>query len=79
MQFQSDLLAPPLERTKVPETTALGAAGIAGISSGFWPLKEFRHFNGREKRFKPTLERKKFELFYLKWQDAVKRSMHWLS
>lgn len=77
MQFQADILGIPIERPVSIETTAFGAAGIAGIHAGFWTQKEF--FNGRKidrvftPRMKPALRKRCYD----RWQEAVKRCREW--
>lgn len=72
MQFQSDLLDCKVERPVVQETTALGAAYLAGLAVGFWESKEeiatlWRH----ERTFTPQLDEKTREKLYKGWQKAV--------
>jgi len=72
MQFQSDILNVPVERPNVNETTALGAAYLAGIAVGFWEGKEeiARHWN-LERRFNPNMEDEAREQLYEGWKKAV--------
>ena len=77
MQFQSDILPLNIERPRVIETTAFGAAGIAGISSGFWSTKQFLSARRVERVFKPLMKVKEREKLYARWKDAVQRSLHW--
>ena len=78
MQFQADLLGCPVERPRVIETTALGAAGLAGIAVGFWKnRKEFLSHRRVERTFRPSLAVKTREALYAKWQDAVRRALAW--
>ncbi len=77
MQFQADILGIPVERPKVIETTALGAAGLAGLACGFWKNKE--EFN-RRRKIDITFYPKKLpgkEKIYAKWKEAVKRCKGW--
>lgn len=79
MQFQADVLGIPVERPVILETTALGAAGLAGLACGFWKSKEeFNRQRKIEKVFKPSRKFSKEEL-YKKWQKAVERSRHWVN
>lgn len=78
MQFQADILGIPVERPKILETTALGAAGLAGIASGYW--KNTRDFSARrkiDKIFKPNPRFKDREALYAKWKEAVQRARGW--
>ena len=78
MQFQADILGVPVERPEIIETTALGAAYLAGLSVGFWKdqsmIAERRKVN---RKFKPDMNEDKKEKLYAGWKKAVKRSMHW--
>jgi len=77
MQFQSDILNVPVERPKVIETTALGAAYLAGIHTGFWKESDIRNNWQCERTFEPTMDDIKRDAKYKGWQKAVKRSMKW--
>lgn len=78
MQFQSDMLAVPVERPVVNETTALGAAYLAGLASGFWEDKQDIAKNWAiDKKFTPTLEDNKRNELYAGWQRAINSAMHW--
>lgn len=77
MQFQADILNLRVERPYLTETTALGAAGIAGISSGFWSQDEFSKAGKIEKIFHPKMKAQKREFYYGLWKNAVRRAMHW--
>ncbi|RKX97843.1 MAG: glycerol kinase [Spirochaetes bacterium] len=77
MQFQADILNLPIERPKITETTALGAAGISGISSRFWTKEEFKNIREIDKIFVPSMDKQKSDYYYFKWKDAVKRSFNW--
>ncbi|MBI3991345.1 MAG: glycerol kinase, partial [Candidatus Omnitrophica bacterium] len=72
MQFQADMLGCDVERPKIIETTALGAAGIAGITTGFWKDK-IDFISGRkvERVFKPALSPALREKYYTEWKKAV--------
>lgn len=78
MQFQADLLGVPIERPAVIETTALGAAYLAGLSSGFWTdIDELKRHRLKDTVFTPKAERAKMQALQTRWQDAVARSRHW--
>ena len=78
MQFQSDLLGVSVDRPQVIETTALGAAYLAGLSVGVWESKEELIQNWQlNTRFKPQMEQAEKEKLYKGWQKAVKRAMDW--
>ncbi|MCB4790252.1 MAG: glycerol kinase GlpK [Elusimicrobia bacterium] len=77
MQFQADILSLPVERPKALELTALGAAGISAIGSGFWDRKDLVNIRNTERKFIPVMDKKKAEIYYQKWKDAVERSKKW--
>ncbi|MGG3916328.1 glycerol kinase GlpK [Rossellomorea vietnamensis] len=76
MQFQSDLLSVPVERPVVNETTALGAAYLAGLAVGFWKDREeiSKQWN-KEKQFEPEMSAETQEELYGGWKKAVKAAM----
>ena len=77
MQFQADILGIPVERPRVRETTALGAAGLAGIAAGFWKnADEFNRLRAVDKVFRPRVLKQK-ELWYAQWRESVRRSLGW--
>lgn len=73
MQFQSDILNVPVERPIVSETTALGAAYLAGLAVGFWSDKKeiTRHYKV-DTIFEPTMEEDKRQKLYRGWQQGIK-------
>ncbi|TYS07392.1 glycerol kinase GlpK [Bacillus subtilis] len=76
MQFQGDLLNVPVERPEINETTALGAAYLAGIAVGFWKDRsEIANQWNLDKRFEPDFEEEKRNELYTGWQKAVKAAM----
>ena len=77
-QFQSDVLGVPVERPAVSETTALGAAYLAGLATGFWRDKEEILKNHQvERRFAPERGDAGRERLYAGWLRAVERSRAW--
>ena len=73
MQFQSDVLGVQVERPEVQETTALGAAYLAGLAVGFWKDKADISTNWQLQRvFKPGMARVEARRLYRNWQLAVK-------
>ena len=79
MQFQSDILDVAVERPKIIETTALGAAYLAGLAVGFWKSKEELVKSWQiDRRFEPNMEEAKRKELYLGWLKAVRRTMNWL-
>jgi glycerol kinase len=78
MQFQADLLGVPVVRPRILETTALGAAYLAGLTTRLWQSREEIAAQWREEqRFMPRMERKDAEARMLRWRDAVSRSRNW--
>ncbi len=78
MQFQADILGTPVERPAMKETTALGAAYLAGLATGFWEsLDELRDRSSIERVFEPACESDRRELLYKGWQKAVSRTRGW--
>lgn len=72
MQFQADMVHIPIERAQISETTALGAAYLAGLATGFWKNKtEVRAHWSKERTFYPYLSEETRTLFYTGWQNAV--------
>ena len=78
MQFQADILGVPVQRPKVAETTALGAAYLAGLATGFWGSeKEVAEHWAIDRTFEPAMSASDRERLYAGWKRAVERSMHW--
>ncbi|OFY82205.1 MAG: glycerol kinase [Bacteroidetes bacterium RIFCSPLOWO2_12_FULL_35_15] len=76
MQFQSDILEVPVERPIVSETTALGAAYLAGLATGFWKSKEEIAKQWLvDRSFKPDLKKEKIKELYDGWKMAVKAAI----
>jgi glycerol kinase len=80
MQFQSDILGTEVVRPTVTETTALGAAYLAGLAVGFWPSKEVITENfAVDRLFTPELSEDMRASKYEGWKRAVDRAMKWES
>jgi glycerol kinase len=78
MQFQADLLGVPVERPAILETTAQGAAYLAGLASGFWnSVEEIAKTRPPSEIFTPQMDNARVQKQYAKWQDAVERSKGW--
>lgn len=76
MQRLADTLDAPVDRPKVLETTALGAAYLAGMQVGFYPgLDEFARSWSLDRRFEPELSAEERERKYTGWKDAVSRTL----
>jgi glycerol kinase len=79
MQFQSDILGVQVDRPEVIETTALGAAYLAGLAVGYWKSKEEVAQNWAISRtFTPNMTGEKREELLGDWHEAVKRSTGWV-
>ncbi len=78
MQFQADILRIPVVRSKTSETTALGAAYLAGLAVGYWKSRDelIEHWE-EDKRFEPQMPSEKASALVQKWNEAVRRSMDW--
>lgn len=78
MEFQSDILGKTVRRPTVLETTALGAAYLAGLAVGVWETKEeIKNSWILDREFSPTMEEGLREEKYAKWKKAVERSRAW--
>jgi glycerol kinase len=78
MQIQSDLLGIPVIRPANLETTATGAAFLAGLASGIWKdLNDIRRVWQVDRRFEPTISQDERDSRYQTWQRAVERSLNW--
>ncbi|MEM7368038.1 MAG: glycerol kinase GlpK [Bacteroidota bacterium] len=78
MQFQADILNTPVERPEIIETTALGAAYLAGLSVGYWQPDQLSANWRRERSFQPEMTGQQRDQLYSQWQKAVKRTMNWI-
>ncbi len=73
MQFQADILDTPIKRAAINETTALGAAYLAGLAVGFWPdMDAIRKMHALRDEFTPHMAADKREKCYKGWQAAIK-------
>lgn len=78
MQFQADILEVPVHRPEVTETTALGAAYLAGLAVGFFKDRDQIAAQWQvERQFEPVMPKEKVEELYKGWQKAVERSRDW--
>jgi len=77
MQFQADILGVPVVRPAVTETTALGAAYLAGIAVGFWPGGISAAATGKDRRFEPQMPSSQAHALRNRWNEAVARSKNW--
>lgn len=78
MQFQADILGVPVVRPRVTETTALGAAYLAGLAVGFWQDQaEIASQWQVDRRFEPSMSADERQALMATWKRAVQRSMDW--
>ena len=80
MQFQADILGVPVQRSAVKETTALGAAYLAGLGVGFWDSPaDIGSLWQVDETFHPSMDDDRRESLYSEWRRAVARSRNWAS
>ncbi|GLV54592.1 glycerol kinase 2 [Dictyobacter sp. S3.2.2.5] len=78
MQFQADILGVPVQRPQVAETTALGAAYLAGLAVGFWgSMQEVSKYWAVDRTFEPKMSQDQRDHNYNNWKRAVERSLRW--
>jgi glycerol kinase len=78
LQFQADMLGVNVRRPVVAETTALGAAYLAGLAVGYWKdTKDIADNWALDREFIPSMEAECREALYRGWQKAVARSLDW--
>jgi glycerol kinase len=78
MQFQSELIRAAVVRPRVTETTALGAAALAGLAVGFWKdLEEVGGLAGKDRTFRPRQARAALSGLRSGWSRAVGTARHW--
>ena len=78
MQFQADILGTPVEVPETLETTALGAAYLAGLATGFWDDREELKNRWRlRRRYEPQMDEEERERLYGRWKEAVARAKEW--
>ena len=79
MQFQADLLGVNVVRPKITETTALGAAYLAGLAVGFWTTQEeIASLWATQRTFVPKLARSEADARIASWRQAVERTKNWV-
>jgi glycerol kinase len=78
MQFQADILGVPVEVAEIQETTALGAAGLAGLGAGLWPEIGVLSARWRStRRYEPRMSTDERDSLYQQWLRAVERAKGW--
>jgi glycerol kinase len=78
MQFQADILNTPVERPTVIESTATGAAYLAGIEAGLWKKEQIKRNRKIERSFIPAMPEEERAKLYKGWKKAVERTMKWI-
>lgn len=79
MQFQTDLIQCEVKRPKITETTALGAAYLAGLAVGYWKdIDELKGLSETDKTFTPSMGREQVDHYLHFWHKAVARSKNWI-
>lgn len=78
MQFQADILGADVERPEVIESTAQGAAYLAGMAVGLWEKDQITGNRRIDQTFSPLIDERKRQALYAGWQKAIKRSMGWI-
>ncbi|QOI98221.1 MAG: glycerol kinase GlpK [Flammeovirgaceae bacterium] len=79
MQFQADILGTEVERPEVIESTALGAAFLAGIKAGLWKKQDIAARRKVQSVFKPEMDNTRRDRLYAGWKKAVARTLNWLN
>jgi glycerol kinase len=79
MQFQADVLAAPVVVPEIAETTALGAAYLAGIATGLWTPEGVAEMWREERRSEPRLGADERQSLLAEWRRALERSQGWAS
>ena len=77
MQFQADMLGVPVERPSIIETTALGAAYLAGLAVGYWKPEDISESWQLDRKFEAAMEEDTKAELYKGWKKAVGRAMKW--
>ena len=79
LQFQADILGVPVVRSRVRETTALGAAYLAGLAVGHWKSDAdiTSHWQA-DRRFEPAMPRERAAALRSEWERAAARAMAWI-
>lgn len=77
MQFQSDILNVDVARPKVTETTAMGAAFLAGLAVSFWNDEDIAQVRSIDRVFQPSMEEDERSRLYNGWKKAIERSKGW--
>jgi len=76
-QLQADLLGIPVRRPRQTETTALGAAFLAGLGAGVWTDRDLARLWKLDREFEPVMSRDQADDLQARWRQAVDRSLNW--
>ena len=79
MQFQADVLGVPVIVPAIAETTALGAAYLAGIGAGRWTVGEVGEMWTEAARYEPAMDARERERLLGRWAEAIDRARGWAS
>jgi glycerol kinase len=78
MQFQADILGVPVDVPQIKETTALGAAYLAGLAVGFWESRAEIDARWKlDRRYEPQMSAEERERLHKRWLSAVERAKNW--
>jgi glycerol kinase len=78
LQLQADVLGVPVRRPRIAETTALGAAYLAGLAVGYWSqLQELAGHWALDRQFQPSMEPTQRDALCQRWSRAVQRAQGW--
>jgi glycerol kinase len=77
MQFQADVLGVPVSVPEISETTALGAAYLAGVATGAWTVERVAEMWREADRYEPRMEPARREELLADWSRALERSREW--
>jgi glycerol kinase len=78
MQFQADMLGVPVVVPEIADTTALGAAYLAGVAVGAWTEEDVRSMWTESKRYEPKMSREESQALLSDWRRALQRSGRWV-
>ena len=79
MQFQCDMVRKPIDRPKMVETTAFGAAFLAGLAVGLWnDISDIANIRQSDKIFTPQMDEALAKKYHQGWLRAAERSLRWI-
>jgi glycerol kinase len=78
MQFQADILGVPVVVPEITETTALGAAYLAGVATDVWTEEQVREMWREDRRFEPDMSDDQRQQLLSDWRRALERSRRWV-